>query len=119
MTGVTGLIQPFSACAEVRSGEPAGVVMKKRTPADSSDPQEVLARARALSAELGTRIAPGFEALVFKASRGIEDISELTYIRKDEGRFPEFVSVPARRDDRGELIGCTLVGTEYAERTQG
>jgi hypothetical protein len=28
------------------------------------------------------------EALVFKASRGIEDIYELTYIRKDGSRFP-------------------------------
>jgi hypothetical protein len=34
----------------------------------------VIARAKALSAELGTTITPGFEALVFKASRGIEDI---------------------------------------------
>ena len=43
---------------------------------------------QALSAELGTTITPGFEALVFKASRGIEDIYELTYIRKDGSRFP-------------------------------
>jgi hypothetical protein len=41
-----------------------------------------------LSVELETPIAPGFEALVFKASRGIEDIYELTYIRKDGSRFP-------------------------------
>jgi PAS domain S-box-containing protein len=51
-----------------------------------------------LSAELGTPIAPGFEALVFKASRGIEDIYELTYIRKDGSRFPAVVSVTALRD---------------------
>jgi len=30
-----------------------------------------------LSLELATAIRPGFEALVFKASRGIEDIYEL------------------------------------------
>jgi len=53
----------------------------------------VIARATALSAELGTPIAPGFEALVFKASRGIEDIYELTYFRKDGSRFPAVVSV--------------------------
>ena len=50
----------------------------RKTPLDAlpdiSDPQEVIARAKALSAELGTPITPGFEALVFKASRGIEDI---------------------------------------------
>jgi hypothetical protein len=51
-----------------------------------------------LSAELSTPIAPGFEALVFKASRGIEDIYELTYIRKDGSRLPAVVSVTALRD---------------------
>jgi CheY-like chemotaxis protein len=35
-------------------------------------------RSPSLSLELGTPITPGFEALVFKASRGIEDIYELT-----------------------------------------
>jgi PAS domain-containing protein len=73
-------------------------VMNKITPADISDPQEVIARAKALSVELGTTITPGFEALVFKASRGIEDIYELTYIRKDGSRFPPVVSVTALRD---------------------
>ena len=68
-------------------GYTAAEVMNKITPADISDPQEVIARAKALSAELGTKITPGFEALVFKASRGIEDIYELTYIRKDGSRF--------------------------------
>ena len=47
-----------------------------------------MARAQALSVELGTTSRPGFEALAFKASRGIEDIYELTYIRKDGSRFP-------------------------------
>ena len=35
---------------------------------------------------------------MFKASRGIEDIYELTYIRKDGSRFPAVVSVTALRD---------------------
>jgi hypothetical protein len=59
-------------------GYTAAEVMNKITPADISDPQELIARAKALSIELETTITPGFEALVFKASRGIEDIYELT-----------------------------------------
>ncbi len=35
---------------------------------------------------------------MFKASRGIEDIYELTYIRKDGSRFGAVVSVTALRD---------------------
>jgi len=51
-------------------GYAAADVLNKITPADISDPQEVIARAQALSLELATTILPGFEALVFKASRG-------------------------------------------------
>ncbi|MCR4304913.1 MAG: PAS domain-containing protein, partial [Gallionella sp.] len=82
-TDAKGVIQLFNVGAERMLGYAAADVLNKITPADISDPQEVIARAKALSAELGTPITPGFEALVFKASRGIEDIYELTYIRKD------------------------------------
>ena len=72
--------------------------MNTVTPADISDPHELVARAKALSLEFHTPIAPGFEAMVFKASRGIEDIYELTYFRQDGSRFPAMVSVTALRD---------------------
>ncbi|MGI9087970.1 MAG: response regulator [Chthoniobacterales bacterium] len=117
-TDEKGVIQIFNVGAERMLGYTAAEVMNKITPADISDPQEVIARAKALSAELGTRIAPGFEALVFKASRGIEDIYELTYIRKDESRFPAIVSVTALRDDQGEIIGYLLIGTDNTARKQ-
>src|SRR5204862_6416384 len=77
-----------------------------------------ITRAKALSAELGTTITPGFEALVFKASRGIEDIYELTYIRKDGSRFPAIVSVTALRDAQGGIIGYLLIGTDNTARKQ-
>src|SRR3990170_4922578 len=63
-------------------------------------------------------ITPGFEALVFKASRGIEDIYELTYIRKDGSRFPAVVSVTALRDAQGDIIGYLLIGTDNTARKQ-
>src|SRR6185436_13598987 len=88
------------------------------TPADVSDPQEVIARAKALSLELEVPITPGFEALVFKASRGIEDIYELTYIRKDGSRFPAVVSVTALRDAQDAIIGYLLIGTDNTARKQ-
>ncbi len=99
-------------------GYAAADVMNKITPADISDPQEVIARAKALSLELVATITPGFEALVFKASRGIEDIYELTYIRKDGTRFPAVVSVTALRNDDGGIIGYLLIGTDNTARKQ-
>jgi hypothetical protein len=97
-------------------GYVAAEVMNKITPADISDPQEVIARAKVLSIELGTPITPGFEALVFKASRGIEDIYELTYFRKDGSRFPAVVSVTALRDAQDVIIGYLLIGTDNTAR---
>jgi PAS domain S-box-containing protein len=117
-TDAKGVIQIFNVGAERMLGYTAAEVMNKITPADISDPQEVIARAKALSAELSTQITPGFEALVFKASRGIEDIYELTYIRKDGSRFPAIVSVTALRDDQGGIIGYLLIGTDNTARKQ-
>ena len=115
-TDAKGVIQIFNVGAERMLGYAAAEVMNKITPAEISDPQEVIARAQALSAELDTPITPGFEALVFKASRGIEDIYELTYIRKDGTRFPAVVSVTALRDDQGVIIGYLLIGTDNTAR---
>ena len=117
-TDAKGVIQIFNVGAERMLGYTAAEVMNKITPADISDPQEVIARAKALSAELGTPITPGFEALVFKASRGIEDIYELTYIRKDGSRFPAVVLVTALQDDEGAIIGYLLIGTDNTARKQ-
>ena len=117
-TDANGVIQIFNVGAERMLGYVAADVMNKITPADISDSEELIARARALSAELGTPITPGFEALVFKASRGIEDIYELTYVRKDGSRFPAVVSVTALRDGRGAIIGYLLIGTDNTERKQ-
>src|SRR5687767_5579957 len=117
-TDEKGVIQIFNVGAERMLGYTAAEVMNKITPADISDPQEVITRAKALSAELGTQITPGFEALVFKASRGIEDIYELTYIRKDGSRFGAVVSVTALRDEQGVIIGYLLIGTDNTARQQ-
>jgi PAS domain S-box-containing protein len=117
-TDARGVIQIFNVGAERMLGYAAADVMNKITPADISDPQEVIARAKALSVELSTPITPGFEALVFKASRGIEDIYELTYIRKNGSRFPAVVSVTALRDAQNAIIGYLLIGTDNTARKQ-
>src|ERR1700686_2207574 len=117
-TDEKGVIQLFNVGAERMLGYAAIEVVDKITPADISDPQEVIARAQALSLELATPITPGFEALVFKASRGIEDIYELTYIRKDGSRFPAVVSVTALRDAQDTIIGYLLIGTDNTARQQ-
>src|SRR5580692_6219725 len=59
-TDEEGVIQIFNIGAERMLGYAAGDVLNKITPAAISDPQELIARAKALSAELGATIAQGF-----------------------------------------------------------
>jgi len=115
-TDAKGVIQIFNVGAEHMLGYSAESVINKITPADISDSDEIIAHAEALSAELSTPITPGFDSLVFKASRGIEDIYELTYIRKNGSRFPAIVSVTALRDDKNMIIGYLLIGTDNTAR---
>ncbi len=115
-TDEKGVIQLFNVGAERMLGYRAAEVVNRISPSDIHDPQEVEARAAALTLELGTPIAPGFEALAFKASREIEDNYELTYIRKDGSRFPAIVSVTALRDGDHRIIGYLLIGTDNSVR---
>lgn len=115
-TDEDGIIQVFNVGAERMLGYAAADVVNRISPSDIHDPAEVLARAEGLSLELGVRIAPGFEALAYKASREIGDIYELTYICKDGSRFPAIVSVTALRDEGGRIIGYLLIGTDNSVR---
>jgi len=117
-TDERGVIQIFNVGAERMLGYTALEVVNRITPADISDPLELVARAQALSAELATPITPGFEALVFKARRGIEDVYELTYLRKDGSRLPAVVSVTALQDAAESIIGYLLIGTDNTARQQ-
>jgi PAS domain S-box-containing protein len=115
-TDEKGIIQLFNVGAEHMLGYLASEVVDKITPSDIHDVEEVKARAESLSLELGITVASGFEALSYKASRGIEDVYELTYIHKDGGRFPAIVSITALRDDFHDIIGYLLIGTDNSVR---
>src|SRR5437764_13078659 len=73
-TDEKGVIQLFNVGAERMLGYTAAEVLDRITPADISDPQEVIDRTKARSLELGTPNTPGFDALDVKDSRGIADI---------------------------------------------
>lgn len=111
-----GVIQVFNVGAARMLGYDPADVVDRITPAELSDPAELVRRAQLLSTEFGQPIAPGFEALVFKASRGIEDIYELTYLHQDGSRLPAVVSVTALRGVDDTLIGYLLIGTDNTAR---
>jgi PAS domain S-box-containing protein len=117
-TDADGVIQIFNVGAQRMLGYAPSDVVNKLTPASISDAHELIVRAASLSTEFGTTISSGFDALVYKAVRGIEDIYELTYIRADGTRFPALVSVTALRGPNNEVIGFLLIGTDNTARKQ-
>jgi len=117
-TDEKGVIQLFNVGAERMLGYTASEVVNQMTPAFIADPGEVVAHAEALSLELDAQITPGFQALVFKASRGMQDIYELTNIRKDGTHFPAIVSITALRDAAGGTLGYLLIATDNTARKQ-
>ncbi|MES1981764.1 MAG: PAS domain S-box protein [Pseudomonadota bacterium] len=118
VTDAKGVIRIFNAGAERMLGYAASEVVNQLTPADLADAQELSVRAAALSLELATSIAPGFEALVCKASRGSEDIYGLNYICKDVRHFPAIISVTALLDAQENIVGYLLSGTGDTARKQ-
>src|SRR4051794_4030749 len=68
-TDEKGVIQLFNVGAQRMLGYSAEEVVDRIGPSELHDGDEVIARAESLSREMGTPVAPGFEALVYKASR--------------------------------------------------
>lgn len=110
-TDEKGVIQMFNAGAERMLGYQAADVLNKITVSDMFDGHEMMARAKELNVEMKATIKTGFETFIFKASRGIGDLFELTTFRKDGSPFPAVVSVTALRGDEGGVIGFLLLVT--------
>ena len=104
-TDEKGVIQLFNVGAERMLGYTAADVLDKITPADISDPQEVIVRAKALSIELATPITPGFEALddTNLAVRYFHESERYLVLWLAVGSDP----IPMPIDHLGEfLVGC-------------
>ncbi|WP_332854041.1 ATP-binding protein [Duganella sp. S19_KUP01_CR8] len=115
-TDAAGVIQIFNVGAERMLGYHAGEVVGMVTPDSLADAEEMRQRAAALRSELGIELPAGLPALLAKAAQGVEDVVELTFLRKDGGRLAASVSISALRDGEAAIIGYLLIGTDNTER---
>jgi PAS domain S-box-containing protein len=116
-TDPDGLILSFNPAAERMLGYARSEMVGRQTPAVIHLPEEIAARAEALTRELGRPIAPGFEVFVAQAGDGsaVEE-REWTYLRKDGSRFPVALSVTALRAGSAKISGFLGIARDITER---
>lgn len=115
-TDIDGVINVFNEGAQRMLGYSREEMVGKLTPAVLHVPDEVVARAKVLSAELEKEIEPGFEVFVVKTRNGLPDENEWTYVRKDGSSFPVLLSVTALFDEAGTIYGYLGIGYDITER---
>jgi len=111
-----GTIVTFNHAAEQHLGYTAAEVIGLQTPAPFHLPEEIAARAAALTIELGRPIEVGFETFVAKSRLGKPDECEWTYVRKDGSHFPVLLCVTTLYDMQGNVIGYLGIGSDITER---
>ncbi len=120
ITAVTpeGVFTHFNKAAERMLGYSAEEMVGRQTAGILHDPEEVEARAKALSQELGYEVKPGLEAYVARVRRGVTDEGRWTYIRKDGSRFPVLLSLTAIRDEKSTITGYIGIASDISELEQ-
>ncbi len=107
-----GIIRLFNPAAESLLGYRADELVGKQTPAVFHDLEEVAARARLFSAELGVPIEPGFDVFVEKSRRDLPNEHEWTYIRKDGIRLTVLLNVTALRNAEGQITSFLGIASD-------
>ncbi|PKO43075.1 MAG: hypothetical protein CVU31_13795 [Betaproteobacteria bacterium HGW-Betaproteobacteria-4] len=111
-----GTVTSFNPAAERLLGYTADEVVGKKTPEIWHDPEELAARALALSKELNATIQPGFEVFSARPLHNLTEENEWTFIRKDGRRIPVNLLISALRDDSGAIAGFVGLTFDLSER---
>ncbi|QDU74088.1 Autoinducer 2 sensor kinase/phosphatase LuxQ [Bremerella volcania] len=110
-----GIITTFNAGAEAMLGYTAEEMVGKQTPAIIHVESEVVARGKELSQLLGERVE-GFQVFVKQAMINGHEEREWTYVRKDGSTLDVSLTVTARYDDEGQIIGYLGIAQDISAR---
>ena len=116
-TDLNGVITNFSKGAEALLQYKAEEMIGIHTPAIIHVEDEVIARGRELTAQLGREVA-GFDVFAEFPRQGKFESREWTYVRKDGSTFPVQLVATALRNEKGEIKGFIGVATDLTERKE-
>ena len=111
-----GIIRVFNPAAQNMLGLASQEVVDRLSPVSFFDPQELAERARELSAQLGTPVAAGLEAIVARARQLGSDEHEWTWITRQGQRFPVQLTLTARTQEDGTLLGYLGIASDISDR---
>ena len=115
-TGLDGRILSFNRAAERMLEWTSREVVGNLNVTEFHDPEEITARAHALSSDLGRPIAANFQVFSTTAGGNDPDEREWTYIKKNGDRIPVLVSTTTLADTAGNFAGYLYVGADLTSR---
>lgn len=111
-----GIVTSFNPAAERLLGYTADEVIGKHSPELWHDAREIARHAKQLSKELGETVTPGFAVFSACPSRNLPEEGEWTFIRKDGGRIPVYLTITALRDESSRITGFVGLAYDLTER---
>ena len=118
VTDLNGVIKIFNAGAERMLRCIASEVVNQKNIVDFFNIDELTACAVALNLKSNSSLHPAFDALVFKASRGNEDLYDLIQIRSDYSRFPAAGAIVALRDAKDGITGYSFISRDNSHQKE-
>ena len=114
-TDTAGVILTLNAAAE-KWLQYKGSDLMGSSVSSVHDACELQSRGDQLTRAMGMIVPGDYHALVIKASYGVADEFESTYVRKDGTRFPVSLSVTALRGGGNDLAGYLMIATDLSEQ---
>ena len=115
-TNLDGIISTFNKAAEKMFGYSASETVGKLSPTIFHDLQEIIQRSKDLSAQLDTKVDPGFDVFTANTKRNGCDFHEWTYLRKDGSKFVGKLCVTGIMDEKNEIIGYLCMTEDLTEQ---
>ena len=117
-TDPAGIITLFNPAAERMLGHRAADLLGVATPALFHLPDEMVARARSLSAEFAETIEPGFGVIVARTQRGLPNAEEWTYVTSSGDRLPILLNVSPLRAPDGTELGFLGIAIDLTDQNR-